>query len=222
MYSRPGDKSRYKLFVGVDYTSTIGYTGRMMILVFFWSIGATVFLLIVLWGTRGERGNLDRMMPFACPVEAVFLAMALAWPLIWVILTIGQLASLIWHISGKVITMIQERETRIKRAVQWSRRVREGEQPPTGYARVYFDFETRDFVAWPIGLHWVVIFLRWVYYQILVAYRPGALEIMQQAHFEAGRASGLKEVRHMVDNAVEVAIKKVFEGEAQHGNSKRF
>lgn len=116
------------------------------------------------------------------------------------------------------MTQIQER---IRQAVQWSQRVREGEQPPTGYARVYFDFGTRYYVAWPIGLHWAVIFLRWVYYQILVAYRPGALEIMQQAHFEAGRASGLQEVRRMVDSAVEKAIRNVFEGEA-HGNSKRF
>lgn len=187
-------------------------------LIFLYTIGALVFLLAMLGQTAGNRRSLDLSMPVTAPVEVIFLILGLFWPVLVSFFISRYMTRLIWRFFRffiGLVTMLVEKKkeerardkvkARIKRGIQWTRYVKDGEAPPRGYGLVYYDLLNCWAVAYPVPFHLVYRFLRWAHFQ-LVMLRPGAIDLLLEVHYEKGKADGLREISRMVENYTRQAV----------------
>ncbi len=73
---------------------------------------------------------------------------------------------------------------------------------PKGYAVSYFKPESAQFVAYPVGIHWIVKVARRFYFDWLLLYTPNAydarIENAFRDGFNRGREAGQREGAEMI------------------------
>ncbi len=98
--------------------------------------------------------------------------------------------------------------------------IQDGGLIPWGYAVAYFNPMMNEFVAYPIGIHWIVKKLRQWYFGWLLLYTPNAydnrIEMSYRDGFNRGRDAGRQEGAASIVQQLRAAQAQM---EREHGNS---